>query len=51
MDLLGSILGKMDTPPMTASDKEALQKAKGKKKGLCGLKSEILTLVCSGILE
>ena len=29
MDLLGSILGKMDAPPVTASDKEALKKAKG----------------------
>eukprot|EP00795_Rhopilema_esculentum_P007158 gene7158-12815_t len=28
MDLLGSILGKMDAPPMTAVDKEALKKAK-----------------------
>ena len=29
MDLLGSILGKMDAPPLTAVDKEALKKAKG----------------------
>ena len=29
MDLLGSILGKMDAPPVTASDKEAIKKAKG----------------------
>ena len=29
MDLLGSILGSMDAPPMSQSDKEAIKKAKG----------------------
>lgn len=48
MDLLGSILGNMDAPPMTASDKEALKKAKGKKGAGCQPRTVTTVLIDIG---